>query len=311
MTYYISRSGQQYGPYPLSELQNMLAQGQILATDHAWSEGMASWTPVSEVLASAAGPAVQPAQHKPAAYEPAPEKPAQPQYQPQQPYQQQPQYQPVQDYQSPPPLYPQGQAGYGPGAAPAAAPYAAPAYGAGYAQQPVAGAVPPGMHWFVLLLLGCLTGGILMWIWMFVEASFVKKIAPRNKATMWLLLGILGTLGSLGIFVYVFAQAHFQAHFGFAALRDPEAVTALVNWIVAYFKENVALIIAYYVGSLLGAICMIVGFFSMRGAIQRYYNSVEPIGLRLSGVMTFFFNILYFQYHFRRIARWKSTGQLS
>jgi hypothetical protein len=73
----------------------------------------------------------------------------------------------------------------------------------------------------------------------------------------------------------------------------------------------VVLSIAYYVGSFLGPICMIVGFFSMRGAIQRYYNSVEPIGLRLSGVMTFFFNILYFQYHFRRIARWKITGQLS
>jgi GYF domain 2 len=309
MTYYISRSGQQYGPYPLSELQNMLAQGQILATDHAWSEGMASWTPVSEVLASAAGPAIQPAQHKPTAYEPAPEKPAQPQYQPQQPYRQQPQYQPAQDYQAPQPQYPQAQAGYGAGAAPAAAPYAAPApaYGGGYAQQPVAGAVPPGLHWFVLLLLGCLTGGILMWIWIFVQASFVKKIEPRNKAIMWLLLGILGTVGSLGTLVYVIAQFHID----FAALRDPEAVTALVNLIVAYLKENVALIIVCYAGSFLGGICMIVGYFTMRGGIQRYYNTVEPIGLRLSGVMTFFFNILYFQYHFRRIARWKTTGQLS
>ena len=38
---------------------------------------------------------------------------------------------------------------------------------------------------------------------------------------------------------------------------------------------------------------------------------MEPINLRLSGVMTFFFNILYFQYHFTRIAEWKRTGMLS
>ena len=42
-----------------------------------------------------------------------------------------------------------------------------------------------------------------------------------------------------------------------------------------------------------------------------YYNSVEPINLRLSGVMTFFFNILYLQYHMTRIARWKQTGILT
>jgi hypothetical protein len=42
----------------------------------------------------------------------------------------------------------------------------------------------------------------------------------------------------------------------------------------------------------------------------RYYNSTEPINLRLSAVMTFFFNTLYFQYHMSRIADWKRTGYL-
>jgi hypothetical protein len=35
------------------------------------------------------------------------------------------------------------------------------------------------------------------------------------------------------------------------------------------------------------------------------------VGLRLSAAMTFFFNILYFQYHLSRIAQWKKTGQFS
>ena len=41
----------------------------------------------------------------------------------------------------------------------------------------------------------------------------------------------------------------------------------------------------------------------------RYYNSVEKIGLRLSGVMTFFFGILYFQHHLHRILKAKGEGQ--
>jgi hypothetical protein len=48
----------------------------------------------------------------------------------------------------------------------------------------------------------------------------------------------------------------------------------------------------------------------MRSDLEDYYNSVENINLRLSGVMTFFFAILYFQHHFSRIAKWKKTGVL-
>jgi hypothetical protein len=59
-----------------------------------------------------------------------------------------------------------------------------------------------------------------------------------------------------------------------------------------------------------GTVVWIMGIFKMRAAIQDYYNTVEPISLRLSGVMTFFFNIFYFQYHFSRIASWKRTGYL-
>jgi hypothetical protein len=48
----------------------------------------------------------------------------------------------------------------------------------------------------------------------------------------------------------------------------------------------------------------------MRSSIENYYNTVEPINLRLSGVMTFFFAVYYFQHHFSRIANWKRTGYL-
>jgi len=51
--------------------------------------------------------------------------------------------------------------------------------------------------------------------------------------------------------------------------------------------------------------------FSIRQSMVTYYNTVEPIQLQLSGVMTFFFGMLYLQYHMSRIARWKRTGVLS
>lgn len=59
-----------------------------------------------------------------------------------------------------------------------------------------------------------------------------------------------------------------------------------------------------------GVIAYIIGIFSIRSAMEDYYNSTENIGLSLSGVMTFFFSTIYLQYHINRIARWKKTGEL-
>jgi hypothetical protein len=49
----------------------------------------------------------------------------------------------------------------------------------------------------------------------------------------------------------------------------------------------------------------------MRSDIEEHYNSAEPIALVLSGVMTFFFNVYYFQYHFTRINELKRSGQFA
>ncbi|HKR94759.1 MAG TPA: hypothetical protein VJW55_05335, partial [Candidatus Angelobacter sp.] len=60
---------------------------------------------------------------------------------------------------------------------------------------------------------------------------------------------------------------------------------------------------------LAGVIVYFVGVYSMRSDLEEYYNSAEPINLRLSGVMTFFFAVYYF-HHFSRIAQWKKNGVL-
>lgn len=49
MNYRIKRGDQEFGPYSLSELKQYLAEGRIVSTDLARSEGMEDWAPVSEV----------------------------------------------------------------------------------------------------------------------------------------------------------------------------------------------------------------------------------------------------------------------
>jgi hypothetical protein len=56
-------------------------------------------------------------------------------------------------------------------------------------------------------------------------------------------------------------------------------------------------------------VLFLVAVFSMRSSMEEHFNGPEPIGLKLSGVMTFFFNILYFQYHFTRINELKRAAR--
>jgi hypothetical protein len=48
MKIWINRAGQNLGTYTIEEVQRGLDQGQFVATDLAWQEGMESWKPLSE-----------------------------------------------------------------------------------------------------------------------------------------------------------------------------------------------------------------------------------------------------------------------
>jgi hypothetical protein len=171
--------------------------------------------------------------------------------------------------------------------APAAPVAAQPNYAAMGAQQvaPTAGPIPPNLHWALVLLVGMFTFGIFGIVWIFVESSFVKKIDPRNISRALFIVAFLLEFAYVGMMV-------------FAAMAG---------------RQNDAAVIAA-MGSLIGlliAVCAIIAIFKMRSSMVQYYNTVEPIGLKLSGVMTFFFSIYYFQHHFSRIAEWKRTGRLT
>jgi hypothetical protein len=218
MSFYVSRGGQQFGPYTEENVRSYLAAGSLLATDHIREESSPAWTTIGQLF-------------------PAP-------------------------VATPPMMQPQ--------ASPAQA-YAVPQQG---------GIVPPNLHWFVVLILSITW--VFLFIWALVQASFARKI-DRSSNAMWAFLLWIGL--SVGSFV-------ITIHNGLGtAAQSPSDLVSLLS-----------------LGSLL---CYLVGVFSIRQSMVTHYNTVEPIQLQLSGVMTFFFGILYLQYHMSRIARWKSTGILT
>jgi hypothetical protein len=157
-------------------------------------------------------------------------------------------------------------------------------YGAVPAQQPV----PPSLHWALVLLISVFTlvFGV---IWAFVQANFVKKIDHRNNATvLYILYAVLFVIGMGLYFGGIIAMGNSDDPSTGAGMM---AISSLFN--------------------LGGAACVIVGAFKIRNSMVAYYNSVENIGLRMSGMMTFFFTILYIQYHMTRIANWKKTGVIA
>ena len=155
-----------------------------------------------------------------------------------------------------------------------------PAYGApaGYAAPVVSQyPPPPSLHWGILVLLGVLTCGLFGWVWAFVQAAWVKKVDPESKALLY--YGI-----SVGLLVLMFGAGFAEGMAG-----RPGAANGGI----------------FLICRIAGGIMWLVAAFNMRSSIEDHYYSKEPIGLSLNGVMTFFFSIYYFQYHFTRINEMK------
>jgi len=164
---------------------------------------------------------------------------------------------------------------------PGQVPGAVPVYGA----PVVPGLIPPDFHWALVLLVNFFCN-IFQIVWLFIEAGFVKKIDSESK-------GIAFLAGSL--VTEIVAVVVLFTSIGMSPNREDPPASVFVPFILI---------------ALAGVVLHLIGIFQMRSSLENHYNTVEPINLRLSGVMTFFFAVYYFQYHFSRIANWKRTGYL-
>lgn len=132
---------------------------------------------------------------------------------------------------------------------------------------------PPGLHWAIVLVLDIITCGLFGWAWAIVQAVWVRKVQPDSKALLYIIIAIALFIAS--------PTARFAA--SAVTFGLPLRLAGVVMWLV--------------------------GIFSMKASIEEHFNSAEPIGLQLSAVMTFFFNVIYLQYHFSEIAQAKRVQQ--
>jgi hypothetical protein len=163
-------------------------------------------------------------------------------------------------------------------------PGAMPAYPAQAAYtQGAAGGYPdaPNLNWALELLLGFLTCILFVIAWNLVIASWAKRVQPASKAlTYYIVATVLMVLNFGGSYGGVLAAMHHQHHhqnvFG--------GIIAIATWVVR-----------------------LIARFTLRDTLEQHYNGPEPLGLRLSAVMTFFFGGIYFQYKLNKINEMKET----
>jgi hypothetical protein len=132
--------------------------------------------------------------------------------------------------------------------------------------------LPPNLHWSIVLILGVVTRQLFNLVWSLLQGNWARKLSGDNKALVLVAMFPAGMVAGL--------------------------LTILL------FRLNALgglFIIA-------GAIIYLVGMFSIKAAMEEYYNSTENIGLHMSSGMTFFFSTVYIQYKINAIARWKKTG---
>jgi len=119
----------------------------------------------------------------------------------------------------------------------------------------------------LVLLLDAVTRNLFNLIWALVLANWGRKLCGNNKPM------VLVAMYPAGIITGMIA----------AAVTGSTALSGV--FIFA------------------GLVVYLFGIFSIREAVEDYYNSIENIGLTLSGPMTFFFSTIYLQYHVNRLAR--------
>jgi hypothetical protein len=139
--------------------------------------------------------------------------------------------------------------------------------------EPELVALPPNLHWSIVLILGIITRQLFNLFWALLQGNWARKLSGDNKPLV------------------------------LVAMYPAGMIAGLLT--IALYRGAAVLGGLFMIG---GAIIYLFGVFSIKAAMEEYYTSTENIGLQMSGVMTFFFSTVYIQYQINAIARWKKTG---
>jgi hypothetical protein len=113
-------------------------------------------------------------------------------------------------------------------------------------------------------------------LWFILQALWLKRADKRSHALEWYM-----ACGSFAV------------------------ISAIISWGFKIHHPEFSSVVsgAASFGSFIAGF---IGIFVFRSNMERYFNDVDDVGLRLSGWMTFFFSVYYFQYHFHDIAAFKA-----
>jgi hypothetical protein len=143
---------------------------------------------------------------------------------------------------------------------------------------------PPNLSWGLLLVISIFTCTIFMYVWNIVLAAWMKRRFPKSTA----LYLYIGAAVLLALQMMTGARVHVQ-------MGD--------LW-TYYYSHPLRNVIGVFLW-----VTKLIARFVFRSDLEEYYNTVEPVGLQLSPVMTFFFGGIYFQYHLNRINELKRLAR--
>ncbi|WP_158793145.1 DUF4339 domain-containing protein [Granulicella sp. L60] len=140
---------------------------------------------------------------------------------------------------------------------------------------------PPNLNWGLELLLGFFTCTLFVVAWNLVIASWVNRVQPNSKALIYYIIATVLVLANLGSsWTVLIAIGHHHA----------------------YHRNILGTLI-----SIAAWVMRLIARFTLRENLEQHFNGPEPLGLRLSAVMTFFFGGIYFQYKLNEINQIKQS----
>jgi hypothetical protein len=178
--------------------------------------------------------------------------------------------------------------------APVSQPYAGPDFG-GSVYNPQAQAAnslatspypdAPNLHWGLVLLFAFLTCTLFMYIWNLVVTGWLKRVQPNSTALFFyigaVVLIVIRSVVGLGHAVSYAVNDNMRMAGGATGIG-----LGLVIWIVR-----------------------LIARYSEMAQLEEHFNTVEPVGLQLNGVMVFFFGGVYFQYKLNEINAMKQAAR--
>jgi GYF domain 2 len=146
----------------------------------------------------------------------------------------------------------------------------------------------PNLHWGLVLLIDVFTCSLFMFAWNLVLSSWMRRVKPNSTAIFYYVAGAVLALLSAGVgsHLALASQMHSGLTWNYLVESPIRIVLSLGAWVVR-----------------------LIARFTMRADLEEHFNTAEPVGLSLSGVMTFFFGGLYFQYHLNRINELKRMAR--